>query len=295
LAALSWGAGDFCGGLISRYANVLMAMLASQGIGFVITTLILVASGEPMATAESLVWAAFAGLSGIAGLAFFYYALSRGTMGLVAPLAALIGAGLPVLLAIVEGETPDALRLAGIAVALIAVVLISLPPRDQSAAAARMELRELPIVLLSGLGFAGFFIAIDRATVGDTIWWPLATVRVVGITLVIAAIVFFAWRRRSGSTGERVGDAIGLDRFHSSGHTFLGTLPLFIIAGLGDMGGNFFFVLARGADALSVAVVLASLYPIVTTILAAIFLHERLRAVQIAGVVLAGLSVPFLR
>jgi len=274
-----------------------MAMLASQGIGFVITTLILIASGEPIATTESLVWAAFAGLSGIAGLAFFYYALSRGTMGLVAPLAALIGAGLPVLLAIVEGESPDALRWAGIAVALIAVVLISVPTGGDSAerAAARLDVRELPIVLLSGLGFAGFFIAIDRASTGDALWWPLATVRVVGITLVIAAIAFFAWRRGRGSARERLGGAIGLDRFRSSGHTLIGTLPLFIVAGAGDMGGNFFFVLARDADALSVAVVLASLYPIVTTILAAIFLHERLRPLQIVGVALAALSVPLLR
>ena len=61
------------------------------------------------------------------------------------------------------------------------------------------------------------------------------------------------------------------------------------------MGGNFFFVLANSADALSVAVVLSSLYPIVTTILAAIFLRERLRPLQIAGVILAALSVPLLR
>jgi len=274
-----------------------MAMLASQGIGFVITVLILVASGEPTASTESLAWAAFAGVSGIAGLAFFYFALSRGTMGLVAPLAALIGAGLPVVLAIIDGETPDALRWAGIAVALLAVVLISLPPLGSNAAkgVARLDMKELPIVLLSGLGFAGFFIAIDRASADGALWWPLATVRVVGIVLVIGAVVFFSWRSGPGPVGQRLGGAIGLDRFRASGHTLAATLPLFLIAGAGDMGGNVFFVLARGADALSVAVVLASLYPIVTTILAAIFLHERLRAVQILGVAMAALSVPLLR
>ena len=68
-----------------------------------------------------------------------------------------------------------------------------------------------------------------------------------------------------------------------------------VVAGAGDMGGNFFFVLANNSDALSVAVVLSSLYPIVTTILAAVVLRERLRPVQIAGVVLATLSVPLLR
>ena len=70
---------------------------------------------------------------------------------------------------------------------------------------------------------------------------------------------------------------------------------LLVMAGAGDLGGNAFFVLATGAEAFSVAVVLASLYPIVTTILAAIFLHERLGRLQILGVVLATLSVPLLR
>jgi len=64
---------------------------------------------------------------------------------------------------------------------------------------------------------------------------------------------------------------------------------------LADLGGNAFFLLAKETDALSVAVVLSSLYPVVTTILAAIFLHERLRPTQIAGVALATVSVPLMR
>ena len=132
-AAISWGAGDFCGGLISRYASVLLAMLASQGIGFIATVLILLVSGEPV------------GGPGVAHLGrdrghlrrrwarLFYLALSRGTMGLVAPLAALIGAGLPVLLAIAGGEQPDTWRLAGIGLALVAVVLISMPTGKSAA------------------------------------------------------------------------------------------------------------------------------------------------------------------
>ncbi len=219
-------------------------------------------------------------------------------MGLVAPLAALIGAGLPVLLAIAGGEQPDVWRLAGIGLALVAVVLISVPTGDSGATerrAVRLDIAELPIVILSGLGFAGFFIAIDRAAESGAMWWPLAVVRLFGITMVLLGIAFVAWRRREGSFRLRTRNALGLDRFYASGRTLVASLPLFVIAGAGDMGGNAFFVLARGADALSVAVVLSSLYPIVTTLLAAVFLRERLRPLQIAGVVLATLSVPLLR
>ena len=94
---------------------------------------------------------------------------------------------------------------------------------------------------------------------------------------------------------ERVERAGHGSLLRARGERSLAPLPLFVIAGAGDMGGNCFFVLARGADALSVAVVLSSLYPIVTTLLAAIFLRERLRPLQILGVVLATLSVPLLR
>ncbi len=273
-------------------------MLASQGIGFVATLSILLISGEPMADAGSLGWAAFAGISGVVGLGLFYLALSRGTMGLVAPLAALIGAGVPVLLGIVEGERPDAFRLAGIALALIAVVLISLPSGSGSAEerrATRIDIGELPIVILSGLGFAGFFIGIDKSAESGALWWPLAVVRICGVMLVFLGIAFVAWRRHGGTFRVRTHNALGLDRFYGSGRTLMASLPLLVICGLGDMGGNVFFVFARGADDLSVAVVLASLYPIVTTLLAAFVLRERLRPIQILGVVLATLCVPLLR
>jgi drug/metabolite transporter (DMT)-like permease len=75
----------------------------------------------------------------------------------------------------------------------------------------------------------------------------------------------------------------------------LSLVALIVLAGAGDLGGNAFFVLATSSDALSIAVVLSSLYPIVTTVLAAIFLHERLSRLQILGVFLATLCVPLLR
>ena len=202
-----------------------MALLASQGIGFLFTTLILIGSGEPLASTESLLWAAFAGIAGVGGLAFFYLALSRGTMGLVAPLAALIGAGVPVLLSIVEGESIDAARLLGIAAALVAVVLISLPTGPESPAeqrAIRIDISELPIVVLSGLGFAGFFIGIDRATSTGATWWPLEIVRVCGVTLVLLGIVLAAWRTGSGTPTRRLTAVLGVDRFRAAGRTFMG-------------------------------------------------------------------------
>ena len=272
-------------------------MLASQGLGTVVTVLILVLVGEPAPATDSLLWASIAGISGVGGLAFFYLALARGTMGVVAPLAALIGAGVPVLVAIVNGESVDAVRLLGIALALTAVVLISLPSPGVDAGerrAFRVDLTELPIVILAGLGFAGFFIGIDRASETGAMWWPLTIVRVVGITMVVLGFAI-AIGRQKGTLRRRTSEVLGVDRFRASGRSLSGALPLLVLTGVGDMGGNVFFVLARSADSFAVAVVLSSLYPVVTTLLAALLLRERLRPVQLVGVALATLSVPLLR
>lgn len=273
-------------------------MLVSQGIGLVATTSILVLVGEAAPTGDSVVWAALAGGAGVIGLGFFYVALARGTMGVVAPLAALIGAGVPVLVAVIGGEHLAQMRMVGIGIALVAVVLISLPGRPRGMGerrALRIDVGELPFVVIAGLGFAGFFIGIGRAAPGDAIWWPLTVVRIVGFSVVVGAIAFAAWRRGAATAGGRVATVLGIGSSNSAPRSLAVLAPLLLITGAGDLGGNAFFVLANKSDAFSVAVVLSSLYPVVTAVIAALLLRERLRPVQVVGVVLATLSVPLLR
>ena len=198
---------------MSRYTSVVAAIVTSQVVGLAMALLLLAATGEVSPGAESFAWAGFSGAAGVIGLGFFYLALARGTMGIIAPLAALIGAGLPVLVAIVEGETVSPGRLGGIALALLAVVLISLPSggrRDGGRRRVAFDVRELPLAICAGLGFAGFFIGIDRASTAGAMWWPLVFVRTVGVAIVLglfAALVVrargaigpFASRLRPGS------------------------------------------------------------------------------------------------
>lgn len=271
-------------------------MLASQGVGLVATAIILAGAAEPVPPSPALLWAVLAGLSGIGGLACFYIALSRGTMGLIAPLAGLIGAALPALVAMLAGESVGGVRLAGMAAALVAVVLISLPERGASSSerrAARLDLRELPLVGLSGLGFAGFFLFLDRSTTeGAETWWPLVVVRLVGVLAILGFLVLAAARPSATPRRQRVAELLAVRRFRAmSRRAALAMLPLLGLAGAGDLGGNAFFLLANREDAFQIAVVLSSLYPIVTALLAVIFLHERLRGVQVMGVVLAVFGV----
>jgi drug/metabolite transporter (DMT)-like permease len=243
-------------------------------------------------------WAGLAGIAGVVGLGAFYMALSRGTMGVVAPLSALVGAGLPVVVGVASGETIDVSRGLGMAAAFCAVVLISLPGGERTTSEKRLrrlDLAELPYVLTAGLGFGLFFIFLDRASANGETWWPLVIVRVTGLLLTVLALLIAVARTREHGWRRRTDVVLGLPKLRARAlrPAMLGGLVL--ITGMGDLGGNAFFVLAARADALSVAVVLSSLYPVVTALLAALFLHERLRPLQIGGVLLASLSVPLLR
>ncbi|CAN5605775.1 DMT family transporter [soil metagenome] len=253
----------------------------------------LAASAEALPPAAALGWAFAAGLAGIVGLGAFYRALARGTMGLIAPLAALIGAGLPVIVSYIRGDPIGEVRLVGIALAIGAVVLISMPggeKTDLERRQARIDLRDLPLVLVSGVGFAGFFLLIDEArATGGELWWPLVAVRSGGLLVILLVTIVVLARRREASLAARLRGLAGVQGNLRS--SLLALSPLLLAAGLGDLGGNAFFVLANQVGELAVAVVLSSLYPVVTTILAALLLHERLRAWQLVGIGLAALAV----
>jgi drug/metabolite transporter (DMT)-like permease len=273
---------------------VLTAIFVSQGLGLAGSAVLVAIGGAPVPAAADLAWAGAAGLVGFVGLAAFYAALARGTMGIVAPLAALIGAGVPVALAMAFGEQIGELRLLGVGIGLLAVVVTSLPSEPRTAherRALRVDLAELPLVVVAGLGFAGFFLFIDRALQdGADVWWSLATVRVVGLAAALALLAgLLLLARRPGRPARQLADLFRLSGIRKLG--MVGALVLLVVAGLGDLGGNGFFALARGVDLLSVAVVLSSLYPVVTTILAATLLHERMNAAQISGAALAVLAV----
>jgi drug/metabolite transporter (DMT)-like permease len=218
-------------------------------------------------------------VAGAGGIGAFYLALSRGTMGLVAPMTALLAAAWPAAFVMLTGEQVTTLALVGMAVALVAIVLISLPDRRLGTPVMPTyhgsRRREWLLVLGGALGFGGFFILVDAShEAGGAVWWPLLMVKLAGVaTVVLAALVLLPFGRvpplRLGAAALLVGT----------------------IAGLGDLGGNLFFVLASSEDELAVVIVLTSLYPVVTAILARAFLHERLGRLRLLGVGLAVLGV----
>src|SRR3989337_1651196 len=180
-------------------------------------------------------------------------------MSVGSPLVGVVGAGLPAAPGLLPGDAVSSLDLAGVACGLAAVAAVSWTPSGQG----RGELRRvLPLVVAAGIGFAGFYLAIDQAarTGGET-WWP----------------------RGAARAGSVLGAAIAVARLRPRGRP-TGRWPMLIAIGLGALLGNAFFVMANAQGALSVAAVLSSLYPVATIVLARLVLGERLRRAQGLGV-----------
>jgi len=257
-SAASWGAGDFSGGLATRRAPAAGVVIASQAVGVAVLVAVALVTGEAAPSAGQLWWAALAGANGAFGLLALYSALASGRMGIAAPISGVVGAVVPVLVGMRLHGPPGALRLAGFALALVGVWLLT----AAGDSAERARPRELVLPFLAGVSFGLFLVFIHRAG-GTGILWPLTAARGTSIAVLIAIGAMTRTLRLPGRSA----------------------LALTVLAGLLDTGGNAFFVLAAQAGRLDVAGVLSSLYPAATVMLACLLLGERLTGRQTAGAV----------
>ena len=261
-SAAVWGSGDFSGGLASRRSHPFQVLTLSTLSGMVILIVFAITWREGLPAAGSLVWAALAGVSGAVGVAALYRALALGSAAAVAPVAAVVSAALPVLFGLFTEGLPGGLRLAGFGLALAGIWLTS-----RASAGSLVSRQGLGLALLAGAGFAGFFILIAQVEPGP-VFMPLIVAR--AVSLVTALLLLAA--RRLPLPGP-------------------GSNPVALLAGLLDASGNVFYLLAQQYTRLDVAVVLASLYPAATVLLARMILDERVSPGQWlgAGVCLAAI------
>lgn len=259
LSALSWGGGDFCGGLSTRRADPYTVVFMAEFVGAALLAALALSFREAAPDLTHLVWAGAGGLLGAVGLLVLYQALSTGHMGIVAPLTAVISGGMPVIYGLITDGLPDALHIAGLVVALMAVWLLA------GGVGETLTRRDLIYTLIAGTSFGFYFVFIDAGTSEGAVFWSLTWARLLGGLLLLAAILVM---RRPVLPPRAV-------------------LPINSMAGLLDAGGNLFFALAAVAGRLDVAAILASLYPGVTVLLAWGFLGQRLNRPQALGVAAA--------
>ena len=266
LSGLVWGVGDFAGGKAAQQAAALPVAWVSKLVSLPLLTVYLVAT-YVVPSPGSLGWGALAGCFGMVGLVLFYRALSAGAMTVVAPVTAVTSAAIPVVVGLASGERPPAVRLAGVACALLAIALVSLTPPH---AGQRVVVTPALVgwSVLSGTGFALFFVFTARAgeaMAGQAGLWPVAASQLGG--LLLGGVLLLLLRPTGWPWGR----------------------PLYwaLLAGPMDITANALYLLASRTGDLSVVAPLASLYPVTTVVLAMLVDHERVRSVQVAGLALA--------
>jgi drug/metabolite transporter (DMT)-like permease len=279
-AAVLYGGGDFLGGMATRRAHVLTVLMLVETAAVIVAVAAAVIFGGP-ASLPGLAWGFSAGAIGGLGLIIFYVGLAAGPMSVVAPVSGLVATVLPVAVALAEGERPGAGVYAGALLCLVAIVLASSAsktddPGDPGGAGRtglahppRRLSRAIAYGTASGVSFGLFFLLIRNAGQSGEVW-PVAAGRIGELAVVLAAAAVL----RPGLRGLR------------------GGIPLAAVsAGVIDVVANLCYVAATRTGSFGLAVVLASLYPGVTVLLARVVLGERLRWIQRAGLGLAAIGV----
>jgi drug/metabolite transporter (DMT)-like permease len=277
-AAVLYGTGDFLGGLATRRAQVLVVLMLAETAS-VLAVLPAAAMSPGPARLAGLAWGLSAGLVGGLGLIIFYTGLAAGPISVVAPVSGLVSTVLPVAVALAEGERPGAAVYAGALLCLVAIVLASSAtdrkPANRTSTAAQtgppMPARAIGYGIASGTAFGLYFLLMRNAGQSGELW-PVAA----GRMGELAAVVITAAALRRSLLPHATGGKL-----------------LLLAAGAGaiDAVANTCYVAATRTGMFGLAVVLSSLYPGVTVLLARVVLGERLHWVQRAGLGLAAIGI----
>lgn len=270
LSSLLWGTSDFLGGTASRRLPTIAVVAVSEAVGLLGPIGYAIATGAFNDPTSYIGWALLAAVAGTGGIVAFYRALSTGTMGVIAPIAAL-GVVVPVLVGIGQGDRPNAAQGVGIVVAIVGVVLASGPELASSTQTRRAAAQPLLLAVVAAAGFGLVFVGLDHGAKTSTVM-TLVTMRSASVVLLIGAAV-----------------PRGLGQLRIPARD----LPMVAVIGAFDVGANATFSYASRHGLLSIVAVLSSLYPAVTVVLARSVHAERLRSIQLFGVIgaLAGVAL----
>jgi len=262
LGALSWGTGDFFGGLASRRAHVLTVLVLSQAVGLAGVAAWAVASGDSPPGLADIVPAVGAGAAGAAGLAALYRGMAIGAMGIVAPISALSPA-VPLAVDLMRGDAPAAVQWAGIATALTGVALLAREPGGTTTRGTGLA-AGVSLALVAALGFGLFVVGLDAASDGGATW-AVVVARTSSTLVALCAVLLVSVPLRPPG----------------------GLLPAIAAVGVFDTTANALVAVATTYGSAGIVAVLSALYPLTTILLARVFLSERLDRPRRVGGALA--------
>jgi drug/metabolite transporter (DMT)-like permease len=261
-SAVSWGGGDFSGGYASRRSLPFQVLVASGAISVLVFLSSALFTGELLPPISSVKWAVLAGVAGVLGLGALYQGLAQGSAAIVSPSAAVLGASIPVIFSVLIEGMPPVERLVGICLGVAGIRLVSMTGSSE----AHLRRRDLILALLAGFSFAAFFILLSEIPHGS-LFYPLAIAKTISI---LTAVIILAVQ------SKRVVPAAD---------------PVLLLAGVLEAGGNWGYLLARQLTRLDIAVVVSSMYPAVTVILAWLVTRQHISRSQWGGMVLCLVAV----
>ena len=258
--ALSWGVGDFIGGLTSRRLHVLTVLALSQAVGLAGVLLWVLLSGEEFPGVGALLPAAGAGAAGAVGLAALYRGMALGAMGIVAPISA-ASPVVPLAVDAAHGIVPTGLQAGGILLVIAGIVVLS---REPSASSGQRFAAGAGLAMVAALGFGLFIVGLD-AGADESAPWAVVAARSTSVTLAVVAALFMS----AALSGPRT------------------LVPAIVAVGVFDTSANVLVAFAVTLGAAGVVAVLSALYPLATVVLARLVLGERLDLSRRVGGVLA--------
>jgi uncharacterized membrane protein len=267
LSAVSYGVGDFVGGVAARQTAALRVMLASYPVSAALLAVVALSTGGPIHPGAVL-WGSLYGISQAVGVWWFYAAMGAGPISVVSQLTAVLNAAVPVAAGVAFGERPGAVAIAGLLLATFAVILVGQESRGDGVRRRRFTNRVAWLTVGAGVAFGLDFVLLRQAPVECQLW-PLFFARMLATVLVLAAAA-------------------------ASGNLALPSktpLRLAVAAASLDTFANVTMMLALHAWLLSLASAVISLYPAATVVLAMVVLRERVTRWQGIGMVLAMVSV----
>ncbi len=288
LASLFWGGADFAGGLATRTVPLRRVLAISQVAGLAGLLVLVAVRGQPLPSGSHLLYAAGAGAASIVSLACVYYATAIGPIIVVAPVAAL-GATLPVTAGLLHGASLGLAGAAGLACALCGVTVAGAQSGGGQSGTPRHGARRLlaPALALGSAVTAGSFLLLLNQASGDDPYGAATAARCCSCAL---AIGYLAIRRLrpvvTRPVVTRTARSHVRDRVAPARWPGIAMLAVIVAAGLGDAGAEASFAAASSGGELTVIAVLASLYPVVTVLLAVLVLRDRVRWLQACGAVI---------
>jgi len=268
-AVLAWGTSDFLGGYATRRANAFLFTMVVNIGGLLVVGTLASATHAPFPSARSAAWVLAGGISGGAALAIFYRALSSGRMGLTAPVAAVLGAAIPAVFSMFTEGLPGRIPLLGFVLAALGLWLITRTEASQGEDASKPE--GIGLAVLAGIGFASFYLCVRQAGDASALWIASLT-RTGGLIITSLIVLLHGKFRDITPAGVRWG----------------------VVTGCIDSLGTILFVRASQTGRLDEAVVISSLYPAVTVLLARLFLREHFTRWRFVGLLAALAAVPMI-